>query len=65
MQTEDIDGFSHALEVAAWSAWSLDIAAKPREYKGETRMRVNVRAARPLCWAADSQRLLQLLSGTA
>jgi hypothetical protein len=59
---ESEDGFTKALKSAAWGEWVLDVMAKPREYKGQTKMRINVRNARPVNWATDSVELIQMLA---
>lgn len=61
---ENIDEFNRVLAGASWGEWALEVMAKPREYKGLVKMRVNVRSARPFDWAADSSRLLQSLTAT-
>ena len=65
LQTEDVSSFNAALSAAAWTEWVLDVMAKPREYKGDVKMRLNVRNARPVNWAADSATLIQRLSSAA
>jgi hypothetical protein len=63
MQSDNVDAFGQALSGAAWSEWVLDVMSKPREYKGVTKMRINVRNARPVDWVFDSQRLIASLTG--
>lgn len=62
LQTENLDEFNRVLERTTWGEWALDVMAKPREYKGVAKMRINVRAARRADWDADSGRLLQMLA---
>lgn len=57
VQGDDVDAFTRALAAPAWSEWTLDVMSKPREYKGVVKMRVNVRNARPMDWAADCAKL--------
>jgi hypothetical protein len=62
LQADNVDAFGRVLSGAVWSEWVLDVMAKPREYKGVTKMRINVRNARPVDWAVDSQKLIGMLT---
>jgi hypothetical protein len=63
MQNDNVDAYGRVLSGAAWSEWVLDVISKPREYKGVTKMRINVRNARSVDWVFDSQRLIASLTG--
>ena len=58
MQEDPEQDISTVLGKPAWSTWTLDVMAKPREYNGKTKMRVNVRSARRMDYAADSARII-------
>jgi hypothetical protein len=59
---ENIDEFNRVLERPQWSEWALEVTAKPREYKGVAKMRLNVRSARQRDWAVDCARLANALT---
>ena len=59
VQEDPEQDISAVLGKPAWSTWTLDVMAKPREYNGKTKMRVNVRSARRLDYVADSARILE------
>lgn len=58
VQEDEDKDLSTYLDKPAWSMWTLDVMAKPREYNGKTKMRVNVRTAQRLDYATDSTRLI-------
>lgn len=59
MQEGTEQDLSAVLEKPAWSSWTLEVMAKPREYNGKTNMRVNVRSAKRLDYSADSARMIE------
>lgn len=58
MQESNGDDLTKVLAKPVLSEWVLNLMAKPREYNGQTKMRLNVRSARPMEWAADSARMI-------
>lgn len=58
VQESDSDALTKVLNKPVLSEWVLNLMAKPREYNGKTNMRLNVRSARPMEWAADSARMI-------
>jgi hypothetical protein len=53
--------FEQALEAPAFTEWALDVVSKAREYNGKASLRINVRTARRMDWAADSAALVSLI----
>eukprot|EP00892_Ulva_mutabilis_P006812 jgi/Ulvmu1/4502/UM002_0228.1 len=58
IKENDSDALAKVLSKPVLTEWVLNLMAKPREYNGKTNMRLNVRSARPMEWAADSARMI-------
>lgn len=58
MQEDPEQDISTVLGKPAWSTWTYEVMAKPREYNGKTKMRVNVRSVRRMDYATDSSRII-------
>jgi len=55
----DDDAFGESLRAPRWGEWVLELMARPKEYNGNTRMRLNARTARRLDYASDAAALIQ------
>ncbi|KAL6771853.1 RFA3 [Auxenochlorella protothecoides x Auxenochlorella symbiontica] len=57
--------FLATLKAASWKDWALRVKASAQEYNGEQRQRFALAEIKPLDFAAESRRMLSLISGQA
>ncbi|KAG1661128.1 hypothetical protein FOA52_011858 [Chlamydomonas sp. UWO 241] len=61
-KSESEESVEARIKAAQWNEWAITVSSRTRDYNGERKMRHTVMALKPVDYAKESRRLLDLIS---